>query len=51
MVNLNITLPDELHKQLKVQAALEGRPLKELVIKALEESVKDAQQQRKEEVP
>lgn len=32
MVNLNIELPDEVHKSLKVQAINEDKTLKELIV-------------------
>jgi len=35
MVNINIILPDDLHTKLKIKAAVDGRPLKELVNEAL----------------
>ncbi len=39
--------PEELHRQVKSQAALEGIPLKELVKKALREYLKKHQKGRK----
>jgi hypothetical protein len=36
MVNINIQIPDELHKRLRVAATLQGRTLKEIVTEALE---------------
>ncbi|MBW2983310.1 type II toxin-antitoxin system HicB family antitoxin [Candidatus Woesearchaeota archaeon] len=35
MTNINISIPDDLHKELKVAAAMEDKPLKELVIERL----------------
>jgi hypothetical protein len=35
MVNLNIDLPDEIHKSLKFQAIKEDKTLKELIISKL----------------
>jgi len=35
MVNINLILPDDLHKRLKVKAAIEERSLKELINDAL----------------
>jgi hypothetical protein len=32
MVNLNIDLPDEVHKSLKLQATKEDRTLKDLIV-------------------
>lgn len=39
MVHVNIELPDDLHKRLKLAAVLEESTIKELVIKLLEQSV------------
>ena len=39
LVNINIEVPDEVHKRIKVLAAIQGIPIKELIVKALEESV------------
>ena len=39
---LNIkAFPDELHRQVKIQAAVEGVSMKDLIIKALEEYLKN----------
>ncbi len=38
MVNINIEIPEEVHKKIKILAALEGKSLKELIIEVLEES-------------
>ena len=38
MVNINMELPDELHRELKVQAALSETTLKELITEALEDT-------------
>ena len=40
MVNINIEVPDEIHKKIKILSAIEGTPIKELIIQALEDSVK-----------
>ena len=40
MVNLNIALPDELHKNLKLRALQENTTLKDLIVKLLEDWVK-----------
>jgi len=40
MVNINIVIPDELHRELKVVSAIKGITLKELIIKVAEESTK-----------
>lgn len=36
MVNINITIPDELHKELKIAAAMNDTSLKNLIIETLE---------------
>jgi len=36
MVNINIEIPDELHKRAKVAAALAEKTLKQLIIETLE---------------
>ncbi|MBU1976122.1 MAG: type II toxin-antitoxin system HicB family antitoxin [Nanoarchaeota archaeon] len=45
MVNINITIPDELHKKLKVEAAIQEITLKELVI-----SVAERESQKKHKI-
>lgn len=40
MPNVNIEIPEEVHKKIKILSATEGVSLKELIIKALEEEVK-----------
>ena len=40
MVNLNITIPDKLHRKLKIDAAMKGQTLKELVIKVIDKEAK-----------
>lgn len=42
MPNINIELPDELHKKLKIAAALKGAKIKELISEALEEATKES---------
>lgn len=37
MTNINISIPDDLHKQLKVAAAMEDKSLKDVVIETLED--------------
>lgn len=37
-MNINIELPDEVHKRVKILSAMEGIPLKDVIIKALEKS-------------
>ena len=39
MVNINITIPDELHKKAKVHCAISEVTLKEFVIGAMEEMI------------
>lgn len=44
---LNIKdFPDDLHRQAKIQAAIEGLTLKDLIIKALSEYLKKSQAKR-----
>ncbi|MBN1275756.1 toxin-antitoxin system HicB family antitoxin [Candidatus Woesearchaeota archaeon] len=40
MKNINITIPEELHKQLKIAAATQGTTIKELSINLLEQRIK-----------
>jgi len=40
MTNINIEIPDDLHKKVKIQCAIEEITLKEFVIKAVEEKAK-----------
>jgi predicted HicB family RNase H-like nuclease len=40
MVNINIEIPDELHKKLKLEAVKKDKTLKELIINILEEEIK-----------
>ena len=37
MVNVNIEVPEDVHKKVKILAASKGISLKELIIQALEE--------------
>lgn len=39
MVNINIEVPDEIHKKIKILSAIQGIPIKEMIVKALEENV------------
>ncbi len=39
-MNINIEVPDELHKRLKVEAALSSKTIKQLIIEYLEGEVK-----------
>ncbi len=41
MVNLNIPIPDGVHKQLKLKAVKEDKTLKEVVIELLKKAVKN----------
>jgi len=38
LVNINIEIPEEVHKKIKILAASQGISLKDLIINALEES-------------
>jgi predicted HicB family RNase H-like nuclease len=44
LVNINIEVPDEIHKKIKILSAMQGIAIKELIVKALEESVEDDKQ-------
>lgn len=46
MVNINITIPDTLHKKLKIAAAIQETTLKELIIQTLEEHVQTKKGER-----
>ncbi len=35
MSNINIIIPDKLHKELKIKAAIDDKPIKELIIEKL----------------
>jgi len=37
MANINISIPDDVHKDLKVAAVMQGNSLKTLIIKTLEQ--------------
>ena len=41
MPNLNIVIPDELHKQIKLKAVMTDKTLKEFILDAIEEEVKE----------
>jgi len=41
LVNINIEVPDEVHKKIKILSAMQGTLIKELIVKALEDSVKN----------
>jgi predicted HicB family RNase H-like nuclease len=40
MTNINIEIPDELHKKAKVKCAIDEVSIKDFVIKAIEEKLK-----------
>ena len=40
MTNINIIIPEELHRELKIQSVLQEKPLKELITEQLEEYVR-----------
>jgi predicted HicB family RNase H-like nuclease len=40
MANINIEIPDELHKEIKLRAVMEDISLKDYVIKNLENKIK-----------
>jgi len=46
MVNINIEVPDEIHKKIKILSAMQEIPIKELIVKALEENIKNAPKSR-----
>jgi len=41
MVNINIEIPEEIHKKAKLNSVLEEITLKEFIIKAVEEKLKN----------
>ena len=40
MTNVNIEIPDELHKKVKIQCAVDEMTLKEFIVRAVEERLK-----------
>jgi predicted HicB family RNase H-like nuclease len=40
MTNINIEIPDELHKKVKIQSAIQEITLKEFVINAIKREIK-----------
>ncbi len=38
MVNINIEVPEDVHKKIKILAATKGKSLKDLIVESLEES-------------
>lgn len=41
MANVNIEIPDELHKQIKLESVKSETTIKELIIKAISEGVNE----------
>lgn len=41
MVNINIEIPDDIHKKAKLNSVIEDVTLKDFIIKALEEKLKN----------
>ncbi len=41
MVNINIEIPDDIHKKAKLKSVVEDVTLKEFIIKAMEEKLKN----------
>ncbi|RME53557.1 hypothetical protein D6783_01675 [Candidatus Woesearchaeota archaeon] len=46
MKNINITLPDDLHHQLKLLSVLKGTTLKALITTTLSETLSETQEQQ-----
>ncbi len=40
MTNINIEIPDELHKKLKIQCAVEEKTLRDYIVDSLEQRLK-----------
>jgi len=40
MTNINIIIPDDLHKKIKLQAVKEDRSIKECIVQMLEKALK-----------
>jgi predicted HicB family RNase H-like nuclease len=40
MTNINIEIPDDLHKKLKIQCAIEEKTLKDYIVETLEDTLK-----------
>jgi len=40
MVNINMPIPEELHKKAKISATIDGKSLKDFLIEILEDRVK-----------
>jgi hypothetical protein len=41
MVNINIEIPEEVHKKIKILSATQGKTLKEIIIETMEEKTKE----------
>jgi len=41
MTNINIKIPDDLHKKIKIESVKREMTIKELIIKTLEEKAKE----------
>jgi predicted HicB family RNase H-like nuclease len=41
MVNINIEVPDDIHKRIKILAAMQDIPLKDFIIQTLEENINE----------
>jgi len=39
VVNINIEIPDDVHKKIRIISAVKGNPIKDIVLNALEESI------------
>ena len=40
MTNINIEIPDDIHKKAKIKCAIEEKTLKDFIIEAIEEQLK-----------
>jgi len=40
MTNINIEIPDELHKRIKIQCAVEEKTLKDFIVESVEQRLK-----------
>ena len=47
MGNINVPIPDELHKELKVRAAIDSITIKQLVVKFIEKHLEENEQKKK----
>jgi predicted HicB family RNase H-like nuclease len=41
LVNINIEIPEDTHKKIKILSAMQGTALKDLIVKVLEESINE----------